>query len=99
MSDILPLSVSSSDDEIVDKAIQREWDRFGMPDYSVDHESHDSPLAPPLRSSTNVTFATRAFDSLPAYDSTTALGDAFARAESTDFTDEDTDAPDVRGVL
>ena len=99
MSDTPLPNVGSSDAEIVDKTIQRESDRFAAPELSVDPELHGSQLAFTSRSSTNATIATRAFDSRPAYDSTTALGDALARTESTDLADEDTGAPDDRGAF
>ncbi len=93
MSDTPSPDLGSSDAKIVDKTIQGNWDRFANPDLSV-AESLRSPLAPTSPGSTNAINAVRAFDSLPAYDSTTALGDAFARAESIDLDDEDFDAPD-----
>jgi hypothetical protein len=82
--------------QIDDEAIQRGWDRFAMADFSVDPELRGSRRAPTRRSSTNANIAVRGFDTLPAYNATTALGGAFARTESTDLADENTDAPDDR---
>ena len=84
----------NTDTVAVDNTIQRELDRHAIPDLTVDLESQLPPRALTSPSASNATIATKAFDSLPAYDSTTALGDAFARAESTDLADEDFDAPD-----
>ena len=40
MSDAPVPNVGTSDAEILDQTIQREWDRFAMPDLSLDPESH-----------------------------------------------------------
>jgi hypothetical protein len=83
-------SNGSADAQLADESVQHDWDRFAKPDLSSNHESHGSRLALTSRSSTNATIAIRAFDSLPAYDSSTALGNAFAKADLTDFPpDED----------
>ena len=79
----------SADAQMADESVQREWDRFAMPDLSNERESHGLPLAITGRSTTTATIAIRAFDSLPAYDSSTALGDAFAKAELTDLPPEE----------
>lgn len=79
----------SADRQMADESVQHEWDRFAKPDLSSDRESHGSPLALTSRSSTNATIAIRAFDSLPAYDSTTAFGDAFAKVDLTDLPPEE----------
>lgn len=85
-------SVGSSDAETVDNTIQRKWDKFAMPNLSVDPASQRPPLVRALSSPTSSTIASRAFDSLPAFDSTTALGDAFTRAETIDVADNEVDA-------
>ena len=92
MSERLRSNNRSSDDVNVDETMQRVVERFAMPDLSVDPELPDS--SPPVTpgGSTEQTFAKSAFDSLPAYDSTTALGEAFSKAEATKFSDEDIDA-------
>lgn len=99
MSDKPLPNVRSSGIEIADETIQRAWDRFAMLDHSVDPESHNSTPAPSSSNSVTETFAKKAFDSLMAYDSTTAVGDTFATAESSDRAVEDTYAPDDGGTL
>jgi hypothetical protein len=82
-------SVGSSDTETVENTIQRKWDKFAMPDLSVDPESQRPPLVRASSRPTSSANASRAFDSLPAFDSTTALGDAFARAETIEELSDD----------
>ena len=84
--------LDSSGVETADESVQREWNRFAMTDCSVDGVSFSSPFAQPARAA-KTTLTVRAFDSSPAYDSTTALGEAFAKANSTDLSHDDTDAP------
>ena len=91
MSDAPLSNAGSFDAEAVDETIQREWDRFAMPDHSFDPSIHGSPLAADAGGSTNATVATSAFDSLAAYGSSIALDGDFTRAELTDLDDEDTD--------
>ena len=99
MSDAPLSNAGSFDAEVVDETIQREWDRFAMPDHSFDPSVHGSRLASEASASTNATNTTRAFDPLPAQSSTTSFGDVFAKAEVSDFVEEDADAPDnVRGA-
>jgi hypothetical protein len=77
-----PLSdVDSSGVETVDDSVQREWNRFAMTDRSVDGHSFSTLLGRRARVATT-TLAVRAFDSSLAYDSTTALGEAFTKANS-----------------
>jgi hypothetical protein len=61
-----------------------------MPDHSGDGDSFSKPVVLPARI-TKIALAARAFDSSPAYDCTTAFGDAFAKAQSTDLSEEDAD--------
>jgi hypothetical protein len=93
MSEPLPPTDGLSDAELADQSVQREWDRYAMPDFSGDQETQHSPLAPTARSSTDAIVPTRFYDSSPAFDSTTALGEAFAKAQASDFTNEDDYAP------
>jgi hypothetical protein len=51
-------------------------------------DSFSTPIALPARI-TKTTLAVRAFDSSPAYDSTTALGDVFTKAQSAAEDDAD----------
>lgn len=90
MSDTPLPNVGSFGVEITDESVQQEWDRFAMPDLSGDGDSFSTPIALPARI-TKTSLAVRAFDSSPAYDSTTALGDAFAKAQSTDLSQDDAD--------
>jgi hypothetical protein len=69
----------------VDSTFQRKWNQYAMPDLSVDAESSPTPLALASPGSTNATIAVNSFDSLPTYGSSTALGDAFAKAEAIDL--------------
>ena len=71
--------------DAVDSTIQRKWDRYAMPDLSVDAGSSPTPVALASPGSTNATIAVSSFDSLPTYGSSTALGDAFAKAEAIDL--------------
>ena len=91
MSERLRSNNRSSDDVNVDETMQRVVERFAMPDLSVDPESPDSSPAVTAHGSTGEAFTKSAFDSLPAYDSTTVLGEAFSKAEATTFSDEDID--------
>ena len=84
MSDTPLPSDGPSAAEIADQSVQREWDRYAMPDLSAKREPHSSPTDPPPSGSTNENPDTRFYDSYPGFSSTTALGEAFARAESTD---------------
>jgi len=84
-------TVGSADAGVVDETIQREWDRFAMPDHSFDPSAHGAPLAPDAGGSANATVETGAFESLQAYGSSTALDGDFTRAELTNLDDEDTD--------
>jgi hypothetical protein len=77
-------NIGSSGVEIADESVQRECDQFANPDLSNDRESHRAPLAIAGRSTTKKSLEMRVYDSSPAFESTTALGDAFARAQSTD---------------
>ncbi len=89
-------SVGSSDAKTVDNTTQRKWDKFAMPDLSVGPESQRPQLTRASSRPTSSANASRAFDSLPAFDSTTALGDAFARAETIDIANNEVDALDDR---
>jgi len=82
-----------SDAEIADQYVQREWDRFAMPDLSEEREPHLHAIALPAHHSSTAPVATSVYDSLPSYDSSTALGDAFAKAQSQDLAEEDTSVP------
>jgi hypothetical protein len=86
-------SVGISDAQITDQSVQREWDRFAAPQGSDGTESLPSPRALSRGGSTRATLALRVFDSAPAYDSTTALGDAFAKAQTGDPAEEDANVP------
>jgi hypothetical protein len=74
-----------------EESVQREWNRFGMPDFS-DRDADLNPLALTSRSTTNSSLEMSLYDSSPAPQWRTALGDALAKAQSTDFTEEDFDA-------
>ncbi len=76
-----------------DQSVQRAWDRYAMPDLSSASETRSSPLALPARSSTNATLEIQVYDSSPSFGSTTALSDAFAKAESADLAEEDPELP------
>lgn len=91
MSDKSVPSVASNGAETGDESVQREWDRFAMPDFSDERDSHRNPLSITGRSTTNAGLEMRVYDSLPAYGSSTALGDALARATSHDLPEEDAD--------
>jgi hypothetical protein len=82
--------VGSSAAEISDESVQREWDRSAMPDHSGDGDSFSTPIALRARI-TKTTLARWTNDSFPAYDSTTALGDAFAKAQSSDLSQDNAD--------
>ena len=45
MSDMSPKGHGPSNADIVDDTVQRQWDRFAMPDLSVDPASQRSPRA------------------------------------------------------
>jgi hypothetical protein len=75
-------NVGSSDAEIVDETVQRAGGRFALRNPSIHRAWQRSPLALTPPTATNGTFAARAFDSPPARDSTTALGDVLAKVES-----------------
>jgi hypothetical protein len=94
MSDVPRADAGSFDAEIADQFVQRQSDRFAMPDLSGDGEVRSSVLRHPSRRSTNPTLEVRVYDSFPAYSSTTALGDAFAKANSTGLTVKVVDVAD-----
>jgi hypothetical protein len=56
-----------------------------MPDLSDDSDSYRLPLALTTRSSSDATLAMRMYDSSPAFESATTLGDAFANTKSTNL--------------
>ena len=97
MSDTPLPSDGPSDAEIADRSVQREWDRYAMPDLSAKKEPHSSPTDPPPSSSAYEVPATRFYDSYPAFGSTTALGEAFARAESAEAEGENPPPRSRRG--
>jgi hypothetical protein len=99
MSEVPHTGVGSSDAKIDDQFVQGPGDRFAMPDLSGDGEVRSSVSRHPSRRSTNPTLEGRVYDSFPAYSSTTALGDAFAKADSTDVTVEVVDVADERPAL
>ncbi|MBW4079563.1 MAG: hypothetical protein HIU84_13880 [Acidobacteria bacterium] len=93
MSDAPPSDIGSGD--AVDQTIQRESDRFALPDLSFDPEA-DAP-APPLTAGSSIDVAAvGAFDSLSPNEFMTSLGEAFARATSTHPTDEDAEVSEDR---
>ncbi len=67
-----------------------------MFDLAAERKSRGSRRVFTRRSSTSATSAVRDSDSLPAFDSMTALRDAVARTESTDPAHKNTDASDDR---
>lgn len=89
MNDTPLPNVGSSAVETADESVQRGWDRFAMPDHSGDGDSFSTPISLPARIM-KTTLAKWTNNSFPAYDSTTALGDAFAKAQSTDVSQDDT---------
>ena len=91
MSDTPISNVGSSNAEIADESIQHAWDRYAMPDHSIDPEWHHSPLAV----STNVTITARTFDSRPENDSATVLDNATAGPDSIDVSAAHVDGSDV----
>ena len=94
-----PLSpFGSSDAEIADQSVQRQWDRYAMPDLSGDQQSQQTPLALTVRSTTNATLVVQLYESSPAFGSTTSMGDAFAKAQSSDLTEDDHKLPLDRGA-
>lgn len=97
MSDTPILSDGSSDYEAVDETIQHAWDRYAMPDHSINPEWHDSPLDASA-DVTNVTVTARIFESRPENDSATGIDNAIGRPESTDVATEQVDAPDLWGL-
>jgi hypothetical protein len=70
-----------------------------MPDLSVDPGSQRPPRILTSSNSTNSTIASKGFESLSAYNSTTALGDTFARAETNDLADGKIDAVDDHDAI
>jgi hypothetical protein len=89
-----PLSnVGSSDADATDESVQRAWDRYAMPDLSGDREPRRLPLAPPSHRTTNAPLDLNLYDSDPAFGSSTALSDAFARARSNDLAEDDAPPP------
>jgi hypothetical protein len=87
MSDVPFTDAGSVQADYVD-VVQREWDRFAMPDASTEPEPQRSLLALTSPISTNATIATRAVSSLSIYTSTTASGDD--HAGSTTCLDDET---------
>jgi len=76
-----------------DQSVQRAWDRYAMPDLSSESDAPRSRLALLARSSTNATLEVEVYDSSPSFGSTTAMSDAFAKAESPVLAEEDPEKP------
>jgi hypothetical protein len=62
VSDRQPPNAGSDDAGIADRAIQQQWDRYAMNDFSGEPEAYGSPQAPISVELTNSPIATRAFD-------------------------------------
>ncbi len=94
MRDTPPPTADSSDAGNAEERIQRRWDRFAMPDHSVDPESDDASLIFSPRTWTDGTFVTGPSDSFPVYDTTTGLDEIFASTKAIDVAVEDASTPD-----
>ncbi|MFZ1063311.1 MAG: hypothetical protein WAN30_07560 [Acidimicrobiales bacterium] len=88
MSDTPNPGVGITDAETADQSIQRAWDRYAMADLTGEPSPAPPPLELTTRSSSTSNSAMSLYESTPAFDSTTALGDAFAKAESGNFIEE-----------
>lgn len=91
MSDTPLPHIESSGVETLDESVQSAGDRFAMPDGSNGLRAQRAPLAITGRSRTNAGIELMAYDSSPAFKSTTALSDAFTRAKSRELSNDDAD--------
>lgn len=99
MSDT-PLTPNPFDGGGAKAAIELPPARFAMPDHSSDFES-ERPLPPPLvepHDEENVIRIIKVYESSPKYESSTALGDAFAKAgiDPAQLADREARAPDAQ---
>lgn len=88
-----------SDDVLNDQTVQREWDRFAMPDHSVDPQSDEVARDKTVDDSHEKGVATNIDDPPLAPDPTTPPGDDSADPPSAPSPYEESDDGDARGVL